>query len=184
MHLVGAAPCSRNTTSVTVHSGPPCRFTNLLMHIAIRRPGRTVRKGVTAKSPAMHALDAVCKIACVASTRRYPSAGAAACRSATRRTKDRHLLLRLAPVPHDAVSFRDRRFFGRRCSSAAARAVSREPNSSGLALPLFVFWPIVISGIVACMIWGAVAMNGGTLPRQGAAATRDHAGHTFPLTHL
>ncbi|WP_204310754.1 hypothetical protein, partial [Escherichia coli] len=48
---------------------------------------------------------------------------------------------------------------------------------------LFVFWPIVISGIVACMIWGAAAMNGGTLPAKAPpppAITPD----TFPLTHL
>lgn len=51
-----------------------------------------------------------------------------------------------------------------------------------ITLPLLVFWPIVMAGIIGCFIWGAAAMNGGTLPAAPPPPLPTLA--TFPLTHL
>jgi glucans biosynthesis protein C len=74
-------------------------------------------------------------------------------------------------------------FFGRMLLQRRGTRGFVANRTKRIMLPLFVFWPIVISGIVACMIWGAAAMNGGTLPAKAPpppAITPD----TFPLTHL
>ena len=49
--------------------------------------------------------------------------------------------------------------------------------------PLLVFWPIVLTAIIACFVWGAAAMNGGTLPTDGPPPPPLTVA-TFPLTHL
>lgn len=49
--------------------------------------------------------------------------------------------------------------------------------------PLLAFWPIVLTGIIATFVWGAAAMNGGTLPTDGPPPPPLTLA-TFPLTHL
>lgn len=51
-----------------------------------------------------------------------------------------------------------------------------------IAMPLAMFWPLVISGIVAVAIWAAVQANGGQ-PLEGEPPPPPTA-ETFPLTHL
>ncbi|WP_158266624.1 acyltransferase family protein [Allosphingosinicella deserti] len=51
-----------------------------------------------------------------------------------------------------------------------------------VALPLLVFWPIVLAGIVATFVWGAATMAGGSLPPGPPPPPPTLA--TFPLTHL
>jgi peptidoglycan/LPS O-acetylase OafA/YrhL len=53
-----------------------------------------------------------------------------------------------------------------------------------IALPLIAFWPIAMTGIVACFVWGAAVMAGatGTPPPSGPPPAMTLA--SFPLTHL
>lgn len=51
-----------------------------------------------------------------------------------------------------------------------------------IAAPLAMFWPIVITGIVAVAIWAAVQANGAEMPA-GDPPPPPNA-ETFPLTHL
>lgn len=51
-----------------------------------------------------------------------------------------------------------------------------------IALPLLIFWPIAIAGIIATFIWGAATMAGGSLPPGPPPPPPTLA--TFPLTHL
>ena len=52
-----------------------------------------------------------------------------------------------------------------------------------ILLPLLLFWLPVMAGIVAMFVWGAAAMNGGTMPSQPAPPPAIGLA-TFPLTHL
>ncbi|NML06547.1 acyltransferase family protein [Sphingomonas sp. G-3-2-10] len=52
-----------------------------------------------------------------------------------------------------------------------------------IVMPLLSFWTIVMAGIIACFIWGAAVMNGGTLPTDGPPPPPLTIA-TFPLTHL
>lgn len=52
-----------------------------------------------------------------------------------------------------------------------------------IALPLATFWPIVLAGIIATFVWGAAAMNGGSLPTNQPPPPPPTL-ETFPLTHL
>jgi len=52
-----------------------------------------------------------------------------------------------------------------------------------IALPLLAFWPVAMAGIIACFIWGAITMNGGTPPTNQPPPPPMTAA-TFPLTHL
>lgn len=52
-----------------------------------------------------------------------------------------------------------------------------------IALPLVVFWPIVLAGIIGMFIWGAAAMNGGVPPANQPPPPPPTL-ETFPLTHL
>lgn len=51
-----------------------------------------------------------------------------------------------------------------------------------VALPLLVFWPIALAGIIATFVWGAATMAGGSLPPGPPPPPPTLA--TFPLTHL
>jgi peptidoglycan/LPS O-acetylase OafA/YrhL len=51
-----------------------------------------------------------------------------------------------------------------------------------IALPLVIFWPIVIAGIIAAFVRGAMMMNAGGLPPGPPPPPPTLA--TFPLTHL
>lgn len=55
-------------------------------------------------------------------------------------------------------------------------------RAARIAMPLAMFWPIVITGIVAVAIWAAVQANGGVAP-EGDPPPPPNA-ETFPLTHL
>lgn len=55
-------------------------------------------------------------------------------------------------------------------------------RAARIAMPLAMFWPIVITGIVAVAIWAAVQANGGVAP-EGPPPPPPTA-ETFPLTHL
>lgn len=52
-----------------------------------------------------------------------------------------------------------------------------------IATPLGVFWTPVMAGIIACFIWGAAVMNGGSLPANPSPPPPMTL-ETFPLTHL
>lgn len=52
-----------------------------------------------------------------------------------------------------------------------------------IVLPLLTFWPIVMTGIVLALVWGAMLANGGEMPKEtppGPTFMPDD----FPLTHL
>lgn len=52
-----------------------------------------------------------------------------------------------------------------------------------IAAPLVVFWPIMLGAIIAVMVWAAIVMNGGSLPKD-APPPPPLTIETFPLTHL
>lgn len=52
-----------------------------------------------------------------------------------------------------------------------------------IALPLFVGWPLVLTAIVAVVVWSAVRANGGQLPAQSPPGPT-FLPDDFPLTHL
>lgn len=52
-----------------------------------------------------------------------------------------------------------------------------------IALPLALFWPIVMAGIVAALVWAALLANGGTLPAESPPGPT-FMPDDFPLTHL
>lgn len=53
-----------------------------------------------------------------------------------------------------------------------------------IALPLVIFWPLVLAGIIACSIWAAVVANHGVMPKAPAAPPPAISLKFFPLTHL
>lgn len=52
-----------------------------------------------------------------------------------------------------------------------------------IAGPLVVFWPIMLAAIIGVMVWAAMVMNGGSLPKD-APPPPPLTIATFPLTHL
>lgn len=52
-----------------------------------------------------------------------------------------------------------------------------------IAGPLVVFWPIMLAAIIATMVWAAMVMNGGTLPKDTPPPPPLTIA-TFPLMHL
>lgn len=52
-----------------------------------------------------------------------------------------------------------------------------------IAVPLLVGWPIVLTAIVAVLVWGAMLANGGSLPKESPPGPSFTPGD-FPLTHL
>jgi len=52
-----------------------------------------------------------------------------------------------------------------------------------IAGPLVIFWPIMLAAIIAVMVWAAMVMNGGSLPKN-APPPPPLTIATFPLTHL
>jgi glucan biosynthesis protein C len=73
-------------------------------------------------------------------------------------------------------------FFGRMLIERRGRSGFIRNRLVRIALPLLVFWPIVLTGIIATFIWGAATMNGGGLPPGPPPPPPTLA--TFPLTHL
>ncbi len=49
-----------------------------------------------------------------------------------------------------------------------------------IALPLVIFWPVVIVPLTGALIWGVFKLNGGEFPEESTAPE----GTEFPLTHL
>lgn len=56
-------------------------------------------------------------------------------------------------------------------------------RATRILAPLVAFWPLIMAGLVACFVWGAATMNGGTLP-VNAPPPPPMTLATFPLTHL
>lgn len=52
-----------------------------------------------------------------------------------------------------------------------------------IVLPLFTFWPIVMTGIVLALVWGAMLANGGEMPKESPPGPT-FMPDDFPLTHL
>ncbi|MBO9622849.1 MAG: acyltransferase family protein [Sphingomonas sp.] len=73
-------------------------------------------------------------------------------------------------------------FFGRMLLGRRGLGGFVRNRLARIALPLLVFWPIAITGIIATFIWGAATMAGGSLPPGPPPPPPTLA--TFPLTHL
>lgn len=73
-------------------------------------------------------------------------------------------------------------FFARLLLEKRGWAAFIANRAKRIALPLVVFWPIALTGIVAVMIWAAVQANGGVMPEGEPPAPL--TAETFPLTHL
>lgn len=73
-------------------------------------------------------------------------------------------------------------FFGRMLLARRGTGGFLRNRLVRIALPLLIFWPIAIAGIVATFIWGAATMAGGSLPPGPPPPPPTLA--TFPLTHL
>jgi peptidoglycan/LPS O-acetylase OafA/YrhL len=56
-------------------------------------------------------------------------------------------------------------------------------RATRIALPLVVFWPILLAAIIAVTIWAAVQANGGALPTNAPPPPAPTL-ETLPLTHL
>lgn len=74
-------------------------------------------------------------------------------------------------------------FFGRMLIERRGTGGFVRNRLTRIGLPLLAFWPVAMFGIIACFIWGAVVMNGGTPPTNQAPPPPMTA-ETFPLTHL
>jgi glucan biosynthesis protein C len=74
-------------------------------------------------------------------------------------------------------------FFGRMLIERRGTAGFVRNRLGRIALPLLAFWPVAMVGIVACLIWGSIVMNGGT-PPTNAPPPPPMTAATFPLTHL
>jgi len=74
-------------------------------------------------------------------------------------------------------------YFGRMLLQRRGTGGFIRNRATRIALPLVIFWPIVLTGIIACFIWGAVTQAaGGTLPPP--PPTPPMSLFTVPLTHL
>lgn len=74
-------------------------------------------------------------------------------------------------------------FFARLALQRRGTAGFVRDRAKRIVLPLLLFWPIVMTGIVAALVWGAMLANGGVMPAEsppGPAFTPDD----FPLAHL
>jgi peptidoglycan/LPS O-acetylase OafA/YrhL len=74
-------------------------------------------------------------------------------------------------------------FFGRMLLERRGTAGFVRDRGKRIVLPLLVFWPLVLAGIIATFVWGAAAMNGGVMPTNQPPPPPPTAA-TFPLTHL
>lgn len=74
-------------------------------------------------------------------------------------------------------------FFGRMLLERRGTMGFLRNRAIRIALPLLVFWPIALAGIIAAFVWGAAAMNGGVLPTDGPPPPPLTLA-SFPLTHL
>lgn len=74
-------------------------------------------------------------------------------------------------------------YFGRMLLQRRGTAGFIRNRLSRITLPLLAFWFPMFAAIIACFIWGAAAMNGGTLPANGPPPPPLTLA-TFPLTHL
>lgn len=74
-------------------------------------------------------------------------------------------------------------YFGRMLLHKRGTAGFVRNRATRIALPLTVFWPIVMTGIVACFIWGAVTQAAGA-PLPPPPPPPAFTASTFPLTHL
>ncbi|WP_066658261.1 MULTISPECIES: acyltransferase family protein [unclassified Sphingomonas] len=74
-------------------------------------------------------------------------------------------------------------YFGRMLLERRGVAGFVRDRGKRIVLPLFLFWPFVLAGIIAAFIWGAVVMNGG-MPPANQPPPPPPTVATFPLTHL
>lgn len=74
-------------------------------------------------------------------------------------------------------------FFARFAVERLGVKVFAKDRFKRIVLPLLTFWPIVMTGIVLALVWGAMLANGGEMPKEtppGPTFMPDD----FPLTHL
>lgn len=74
-------------------------------------------------------------------------------------------------------------FFGRMLFQRRGAGGFIADRLKRIALPLVSFWPIVLTGIIACLIWAAIQANGG-VPPTNSPPPPPLTVETFPLTHL
>lgn len=74
-------------------------------------------------------------------------------------------------------------FFGRMLVERRGTAGFIRNRWKRILLPLLLFWAPVMAAIVATLVWGTAAMNGGTLPAN-PPPTPPITAATFPLGHL
>ena len=74
-------------------------------------------------------------------------------------------------------------FFGRLLFQRRGTGGFIKDRLKRIALPLVSFWPIVLTGIIACLIWAAIQANGGQVPANSPPPPPITV-ETFPLTHL
>lgn len=82
-----------------------------------------------------------------------------------------------------AVFFLLAGFFGRMLFHRRGVGGFVKDRLKRIALPMIIFWPIVLAGIIACLIWAVVQANGGQPPAD-APPPPPMTVETFPLTHL
>lgn len=73
-------------------------------------------------------------------------------------------------------------FFGRMLLARRGAAGFARDRTKRILIPLLVGWPLLLTAIVACFIWGGIVANGGTAPAD--APPPPLTAETFPLTHL
>jgi len=74
-------------------------------------------------------------------------------------------------------------FFGRMALERLGTMAFARDRFKRIVVPLLSAWPLVFTGIVAAVVWGAYVKNGGSFPKEsppGPAFTPSD----FPLTHL
>lgn len=74
-------------------------------------------------------------------------------------------------------------FFARLALERLGSAAFMRDRFKRIVLPLLTFWPIVMTGIVLALVWGAMLANGGEMPKESPPGPT-FMPDDFPLTHL